>query len=45
MTAEQKEKLLKLIREKSNANYPDGDYEDWNDIYWQCVKIETDEPK
>ena len=43
MTTEQKEKLLKLIEQESDRNYPYLNYDEWNDIYWQVVKIETDD--
>ena len=41
MTAEQKEMLLQLIKKESDRNYPDGNYDEWNKIYWQIVLIET----
>lgn len=41
MTTEQKEMLLKLIEE--TADLRETEREDWNDIYWQIVKIDTDE--
>jgi len=43
MTTEQKKMLLELVEEKSDKCYPYLDYESWNDIYWQIVKIETED--